>query len=110
MNFVEDMFMRNIYAFVLLSLEVAVVNAKSSVSSLEDIWSFIAVVYAAVLVPLISYFLYSIARDPTTKQVMETMWVKLKEQTFAFLGPKPRSTTIRHERELLLAKEGKKQR
>eukprot|EP00644_Phytophthora_capsici_P000235 jgi/Phyca11/13624/fgenesh1_pg.PHYCAscaffold_4_\ len=67
------MFMRNIYAFVLLSLEVAVVNAKSSVSSLEDIWSFIAVVYAAVLVPLISYFLYSIARDPTTKQVMETI-------------------------------------
>ncbi|KAL3673343.1 hypothetical protein V7S43_001059 [Phytophthora oleae] len=98
--------------FTLLSLEVAAVHAKpsSSISSLEELWIFIAVVYAAVLVPLLGYFLYAIARDPTTRQVMETMWVRLKQQTLAFLGPRQRSAAITHERESLLAKEGKKNR
>ncbi|KAE9154804.1 hypothetical protein PF006_g1158 [Phytophthora fragariae] len=43
-------------------------KSNSSVSSLEELWMFIAVVYAAVLVPLLGYFLYSLVSDPATGQ------------------------------------------
>ncbi|KAL4151966.1 hypothetical protein PRNP1_008902 [Phytophthora ramorum] len=79
-------------AFVLFSLQAAAVQAKrSSVSSLEDLGSFIAVVYAAVLMPLLGYFLYNVARDPATGQVLRVMWARIKQRTFAFLGPSPES-------------------
>ncbi|KAG3119695.1 hypothetical protein PI124_g2157 [Phytophthora idaei] len=45
--------MKLTHAFVLLSFATAAVQAKpsSSISSLEEFWVLIAVVYAAVLVP-----------------------------------------------------------
>ncbi|KAE9052775.1 hypothetical protein PR003_g262 [Phytophthora rubi] len=74
-------------------------KSNSSVSSLEELWMFIAVVYAAVLVPLLGYFLYSLVSDPATGQVLTVMWARAKQRMLAFLGPRPRSTAIRHERQ-----------
>ncbi|KAG7387211.1 hypothetical protein PHYPSEUDO_014603 [Phytophthora pseudosyringae] len=75
--------MKLVRAFVLLSLDAAAVHAKprSSISSLEEFWIFIGVVYAAVLVPLLAYFLYSIVSDPATGQVLTVMWARMKQQT-----------------------------
>lgn len=103
-----------ILRFALLpALLATAAHAKpsSSVSSLDELWMFIAVVYAAVLVPLLGYFLYSLVSDPATGQVLTVMWARAKQGTLAFLGPRPRSTAIRHERQpVLRAAENKKTR
>ncbi|RLN87062.1 hypothetical protein BBJ28_00017376 [Nothophytophthora sp. Chile5] len=57
-----------VVAFHSLVAGVAQAKQTASVSSLEEFWTFIAVIYAAVLVPVIGFFVYSIARDPLTGQ------------------------------------------
>ncbi|KAG6609623.1 uncharacterized protein IUM83_00697 [Phytophthora cinnamomi] len=85
-----------------LAASAARAKPSSSISSLEELWTFVAVVYAAVLVPLLGYVLYSLVSDPATGQVLTVMWARMKQRTLAFMDPKPRSTAIRHERQPVL--------
>jgi hypothetical protein len=84
----------------LLSPMLSPVEAKrkSTVSSMEEFWMFFAVIYGLVLLPIVGYFLYALARDPATPELGRLMWQWLKRKTLRFLGPH-RDPAVQHVRE-----------
>ncbi|KAJ0399030.1 hypothetical protein P43SY_006901 [Pythium insidiosum] len=61
---------------------------QQSVSSMEEFWTFIAVVYGMMFVPIVGYFVYILVRDPAASEVVVLMGEWLKGKTVNFLSPK----------------------
>ncbi|GLD94896.1 hypothetical protein PINS_up003521 [Pythium insidiosum] len=74
-----------------LALHDVEAKRQQSVSSMEEFWTFIAVVYGLMFVPVIGFFVYMILRDPAASQLVTLMWQWLKGKTFNFLSPSTES-------------------
>ncbi|GAB9462636.1 hypothetical protein Gpo141_00000124 [Globisporangium polare] len=87
-------------AVLLLSLCVLshVAAAKrhpNAISSMEEFWWFIGVVYALLILPVLFYFLYMLAKDPAAREVAPLMTQWVKHKMCGFLSPQQRSPATR---------------
>lgn len=63
----------------------------SAISSMEEFWWFIGVVYALLILPVLFYFLYMLAKDPAAREVAPLMTQWVKHKMCGFLSPQQRS-------------------
>lgn len=76
-------------------LSVSQAKRAKSISSVGEFWTFVAVVYAVVLLPVVLYFAYVAVRDPALREIFALVWGRIKRRTCRFLGPSARNTAIR---------------
>lgn len=67
----------------------------NAISSMEEFWWFIGVVYALLILPVLFYFMYSLAKDPAAREVAPLMTQWLKHKMCGFLSPQQQSPATR---------------
>lgn len=73
------------YASASVLLSSAEAKRTASISSVEEFWTFVAAVYAAVLLPIVAFVIYSAARDPAVREVWTLLCARVKQRTCCFL-------------------------
>ncbi|TMW68801.1 hypothetical protein Poli38472_006269 [Pythium oligandrum] len=74
--------------WIALLLQALPIEAKrkSSISSLEEFWTFVAVIYGLVFLPVLFCFVYSLCRDPAAAEVLSLAKQWLTRKTLGFLS------------------------
>jgi hypothetical protein len=80
----------------LITRAAAAKRNPNSISSMEEFWWFIGIVYALLVLPVLGYFVYSMLKDPASREILPLLRDWTKQRICGFLAPQ-RDPSIHHQ-------------